>query len=150
MWWSNVSLPILVSIRRKEHLFLICFFLHMCIWCESCEIDEYVLSVCWCFDCSVPNSPDHQKRLNHSYYLRSAKLIYKYFRRLPAATQKPLDSWECLRQAPTPNYCSPPWEDWVSAMSQTLHLIIFPLISILYNSNCCHISFSSAKRLWWI
>lgn len=46
-----------------------------------------------------------------------------------------------------------PWEAWVSALPHTLYLITFPLISILYNSNACHISFfsvSSAKQTWRI
>lgn len=46
-----------------------------------------------------------------------------------------------------------PWGGWVSAVPHTLYLITFPLISILYNSNGCHVSFfsvSSAKWAWWI
>lgn len=45
------------------------------------------------------------------------------------------------------------WDAWASAVTHTMYLIIFPLISILYNSNGCHVSFFSAaspRWLWWI
>lgn len=46
-----------------------------------------------------------------------------------------------------------PWGGWVSVVPHILYLITFLLISILYNSNSCHVSFfsvSSAKQAWWI
>lgn len=94
-----------------------------------------------------------QRRFNHAHYLTPAKLTRQNFRRLPTAVQKLFKLWECLRQVDIALLRLIPWDAWVSAAPHTLYLITFPLISILYNSNGCHVSFSSVssvKSAWWI
>lgn len=86
-----------------------------------------------------------QKRFNHTYYCRSPKLTCQTFWRLPAAIQRPFKLWECLRQVDIALLLLFPWGGWVSAVPHTLYLITFPLISILYNSNGCHVSFFSVS-----